>query len=109
MFRGDIWVKEGANDAYVLVGSDHLGHTRDRPPIAWGIPVTAEAQPKKFTDPFVVSLTTAATGLAFPTWVLIARGITPLRQTQLTTKAGALTPKALGRVDEAIKLLYDLG
>lgn len=108
MYRGDIWVTNNGQDAYILIGSDHLAHNRDRPPIAWGIPITAEAQPKKFTHPFVVNLTPTATSLEFPTWALIARGITPLRQSDLTTKIGALNPSASERITDAVTLLYDL-
>ena len=39
MHRGEIWVKDD-RDAYVLVTSDHLSETR--PPITWGIPLTAQ-------------------------------------------------------------------
>ena len=41
MHRGEIWVKDD-RDAYVLVTSDHLSETR--PPITWGIPLTAQFQ-----------------------------------------------------------------
>ncbi len=108
MLRGDIWVTHGDRDAYVLIGSDHLRHTHAAPPVLWGIPITAETQPKHFTEPFVVPLTPSATGLDLATWVLVARGITPLPHTTLQTQLAALTPKAVTRVDQAIQLLYDL-
>ena len=108
MFRGEIWVVEDNRDAYVLVGSDHLDHNRSLPPIAWGIPITAEAQPARFTEPFVLALPPTRTGLEFPTWALIARGITPIRRPRLTARIGALTPAALRRLEDAIGLLYEV-
>jgi mRNA-degrading endonuclease toxin of MazEF toxin-antitoxin module len=107
MSRGEIWVVE-ARHAYVLIGSDHIANTRSRPPVAWGIPMTAEAQPKKFTEPFVIPPSPTQTGLNFDTWILVARGIRPLRQSQLTTRLGSLTPKATNRLNDALRLLYDL-
>ena len=107
MFRGEIWTK-GDRDAYVLIGSDRLGDARTRPPIAWAIPVTAEPQPKKFTEPFVVSLSPTQTGLTIATWVLVAHGILPLRQSELTRKMGSVDDKAMDVVDAAVRILYDL-
>lgn len=105
MPRGEIWVKQD-RDAYVLVASDHLTDTR--PPITWGIPLTAEAQPHRYTEPFVVALSPSQAGLHVATWVLIARGITPLRETDLTTRLGTVTERALTRIDDAIRMLYQL-
>ncbi|MDH3570649.1 MAG: hypothetical protein OER89_10765 [Gemmatimonadota bacterium] len=105
MLRGEIWVQDD-RDAYILVASDHLSEAR--PPITWGIPLTAEAQPKKYTEPFVIALSPTQTGLTVATWALIARGITPLRQADLNTKLGKASDKALARIDNAIRILYEL-
>ena len=86
--------------------SDHLSEAC--PPITWGIPLTAQNQPKRFATPFVIALSPTQTGLGVATWALIARGITPLREDDLTNKVGAVNDKALTRIDDAIRMLYEL-
>ena len=106
MHRGEIWVQDD-RDAYVLVTSDHLSDAR--PPITWEIPpLTAQNQPKKFTTPFVIALSPTQTGLGVATWALIARGIIPLREDELTKQVGAVNVKALTRIDADIRMLYKL-
>ena len=46
-------------DAYTLAAPDHLNDTR--PPITWGIPLTAETQPKKLAEPLVLPLSPTQT------------------------------------------------
>lgn len=108
MLRGEIWVTDGDREAFVLLGSDHVASGGSMPPLAWGVPLTAEPQPKRFAEPFVVSLSPTQSGLDFTTWVLVARGIRPLRHQQLTSRIGALTPGATSRLNDAVRLLYDL-
>ena len=74
----------------------------------WGIPLTAQTQPKKFATPFLIALSPTHTGLGVATWALIARSITPLREDDLTNKVGAVNDKALTRIDDAIRMLYEL-
>lgn len=40
--------------------------------------------------------------------VLIARGIIPLREDELTKQVGAVNVKALTRIDAAIRMRYEL-
>ena len=56
----------------------------------------------------VIALSPTHTGLGVATWALIARGITPLREDDLTNKVGAVNDKALTRIDDAIRMLYEL-
>ena len=106
-FSRAICIQENAEHHLRVIGGA-APSTRARPPITWGIPLTAQTQPKKFATPFLIALSPTHTGLGVATWPLIARGITPLREDDLTNKVGAVNDKALTRIDDAIRMLYEL-
>ena len=65
-------------------------------------PRTRTSMVRQLRDRCNVGRPLALRRLGVATWTLIARGITPLREDDLTNKVGAVNDKALTRIDDAI-------